>query len=316
MKKSNSALDINNNNILNKINLEKGPIGNNSNSFSIQKHKLFLGEILHLIKLAQNDFLSQILFKLKKNNNNLNKIIIAILYNLKNELISTLKNNTENKAKIQNMMNNNKSSLVKSIFDFERENRNYLINENITEKKIKKVVKTENEKRYKYDVELPHLKLLNFKIENQLKYMDIMIKLKRESLSDFKYSIIKFNEDKHHIYCSNQNDINKSYNYLHENLINIRNEFKLIVKKKENQNRIMGLVKSKIASMKEEVELIRKKSNNDYINTSEIINEDSREYYTRTNICTIENYINSKKEYEDTHNNFMKKNLIRIGGVG
>ena len=321
MKTSSSALKLsinfNNNNFFKKVNLEKESNKNDSNyiPFSIQKHKSFLKEILHLIKLSQNDFLSQISFNLKKNNNNLNKIIKDILFNLKNELISTLRENTESKAKMQNMMNNNKSSLVKSIFDFERENVNNLKKENKVENKLKKVAKIDNKKSYKYDIELPHLKLLNFKIENQLKYMDVVIKLKRESLSDFKHSLIKFEEENVHIFCSNQNDINKASNYLHDDLIKIRNEFKSIVKKKENQNRILELYKSKVIIMKEDVEIMKKKSKNDYINTSDIINEDSREYYTRTNICTIENYLNSKKEYEDINNNFIKKNLIRINKI-
>ena len=83
--------------------------------------------------------------------------------------------------------------------------------------------------------------------------------------------------------------------YLHDNLIDIRNEFKSIVKQKEIQNRELLILNSKITSLKEDVELLGKKISNDYTNTSDIINEESREYYTKANICTMENYDNEKK---------------------
>ena len=67
--------------------------------------------------------------------------------------------------------------------------------------------------------------------------------------------------------------------------------------------------------MKEDVELLGKKSSNDYVNTSDIINEESREYYTKTNICTNENYINDKNNIEDNDFIFMKKNLIRKNNI-
>ena len=208
----------------------------------------------------------------------------------------TLKDNTESKAKIQHLMNNNKSILVKSIFDFERENvNNFKVQ---SEKKIKKIKKVNNDDDYKYNIELPHLKLLNFKIENQLQYMNIMIKLKMDN-------------KKCYIFCDNQNNIQEASNYLHDNLINIRNEFKSIVKKKEIQNRNLIILHSKVITMKEEVELLGKKGSNDYINTSDIINEESREYYTKTNICTMENLQNLNNEFEENNNN-IKKNLIRI----
>ena len=151
MKKSNSALKLNfnniNDNILRKINekerekeINKINQNENDNSNILPKHKTFLSNILELIKIAQNEYLSQISFNSKTNganaNKNINKIIIKMLSNLKNDLIMILKDNTESKAKMQNTMNNNKSVLVKSIFDFERENINNLKYTN--EKKIKK----------------------------------------------------------------------------------------------------------------------------------------------------------------------------------
>lgn len=317
MKKSFSALKLNlNDNYINKIKIfpEKQKEINYGNNLSLIKHKVFLNKILELIKISQIDFLSQKSFNSKyiknHNSNSSNKAIKDILLNLKNELIITLKGNTDNKAKMQNMMNNHKTFLVKSIFDFERENVNNIKKKEEKKKKYKKFSEDEN---YKYNIELPHLKLLNFKVENQLKYMSVLIKLKMENIKDFKNESSKIDDFDFHIFCDNQNDNLVASNYLHNNLINIRDKFKLIVKNKENQNRNLIILNERVNAMKEELELLGKKSSNDYVNTSDIINEESREYYTRTNICTIENHKNSNKEL-DINNDFMKKNLIRING--
>lgn len=325
MKKSNSVLKLNlqnvNNNIIKKLNIENEKekendiIFKNENSKILPQHKTFLSNILELIKIAQNEYLSQKLFNSKtsgaNNNNtkiNLYDIIKKMLSNLKNDLIMILKDNTESKAKIQNTMNTSKSILVKSIFDFERENVNTL--RYSSEKKIKKNKNLKNDIDYKYNIELPNLKLLNFKIENQLEYIDIMIKVKNESLYNFKNERNKLDYEDFYVFCDNQNDIIEASHFLHDELINIRDKFKSIVKQKDIQNRNLTILNSKVLSMKEEVELLGKKSSNEYVNTSDIINEESREYYTKTNMCTNENYLNSN-DIEDNNYNFMKKNLIR-----
>ena len=320
MKRSNSALklDLNekNDNFFINSNLEKenDKKNENKNSISLPKHKTFLLNILELIKISQNEYLSQISFNSKKNNNgNINKIIIKMLSNLKNDLIMILKDNTESKAKIQNTMNLSKSVLVKSIFDFERENVNNL-KTNSERKKKNKNLNNDND-YYKYNIELPHLKLLNFRIENHLAYINIMIKLKNESLYNFKNEGNKFDEEDFYVFCDSQNDISDASIYIHDELINIRNRFKSIVKQKDIQNRNLTLLNAKVISMKEDVELLGKKSSNDYVNTSDIINEDSREYYTKTNICTNENYINSHNNIEDNNIIFMKKNIIRKDNI-
>ena len=185
MKKSNSVLKFHyNGNFINNKTSQKEIIKNNisNNNLSLIKHKAFLEKILQLIKISQIDFLSHISIsfnsqKIKKNSNN--KRIKDLLKHLKNNLTITLKDNSENKAKIQNIMNNNKLFLVKSIFDFENENINNLkIKRN--KGKIKEIKKINNDNNYKYNIELPHLKLLNFKIENQLQYMSVMNKLKNK----------------------------------------------------------------------------------------------------------------------------------------
>ena len=57
----------------------------------------------------------------------------------------------------------------------------------------------------------------------------------------------------------------------------VRNRFKSVVKKKDIQNRGIIFLIKKVNDLKEDIELSYKKGSNDYINTSQIINEESKE---------------------------------------
>ena len=324
MRKSNSTSNIDFNNDFQEKEQNKNVFYDNS--ISLLKHKVFLEKLLHLIKISQIDYLSQISSNSDKSNVNTNndtdtdtntnintnndnpknkiKRIKNILSNLQKDLITTLKDNTDSKAKMQNETTNIKSSLIKSIFEASGHPESSNLDTttlNDTPKSIqKKNVSNYNESYYKYNIELPHLKLLNFKIENQLKYINSLIKVKMQSIKRL------------YIFCDNQNDIMDASNHLHQNLINARNDFKSMVKKKEIQNRNLLILNSRLNSMREEVSNLGKKSSNEYINTSEVINEDSMEYYT--NVCTLENYKRNSKDFENENkiNNIGFNNKVLI----
>lgn len=300
MKKSNSLLVLNNNeNFLEKINFND----NNKKEFceyvySRLKHKIFLEKILHIIKITQIEFLSQISAH-KKNNKFSYKIIKNILQELKNELDSTFKDNIQNKTNIESTTNKNKSDLIKNIFGKVKKDNNLKIKNNKNQ-----II------NYKYSVELPNLKLLNFKIENQLTYMDIKIKLLSPNLFNnkdtFKYV---------YLFLDGKNDTTQAYNFLHDNLIYIREAFKLIVKNKELQNNRLLQMNAAVNILKEECRLIKKNFQNEYVNTSQIINEESKEYITKTGVCTNEIYNNNNNkinEYES--DNIYKNKLVRVNG--
>jgi len=297
MKKSNSLLVLNNNeNFLEKINFND----NNKKEFceyvySRLKHKIFLEKILHIIKITQIEFLSQISAH-KKNNKFSYKIIKNILQELKNELDSTFKDNIQNKTNIESTTNKNKSDLIKNIFGKVKKDNN---------------LKIKNSKNqiinYKYCVELPNLKLLNFKIENQLTYMDIKIKLLSHNLFNNK------NTSKYvYLFLDGKNDTTQAYNFLHDNLIYIREAFKLIVKNKELQNNRLLQMNAAVNILKEECHLIKKNFQNEYINTSQIINEESKEYITKTGVCTNEISNNNNKINEYESDNIYKNKLVRV----
>ena len=226
---------------------------------------------------------------------------------MQKDLITTLKDNTNSKAKMQNETTNIKSSLIKSIFEASGhpENSNLDAKNSLNEnpKNVsRRNISNYNESYYKYNIELPHLKLLNFKIVNQLNYINSLIKVKMQSIKRL------------YIFCDNQNDISDASNHLHQNLINARNDFKLMVKKKEVQNRNLLISNSQINSMRKEFATLGKKSSNEYINTSEVINEETMEYYTKTNIRTIENYKRNSKDFESENkiNNIGFNNKVLI----
>ena len=297
MKKSNSLLVLNNNeNFLEKINFND----NNKKEFceyvySRLKHKIFLEKILHIIKITQIEFLSQISAH-KKNNKFSYKIIKNILQELKNELDSTFKDNIQNKTNIESTTNKNKSDLIKNIFGKVKKDNNLKIKNNKNQ-----II------NYKYCVELPNLKLLNFKIENQLTYMDIKIKLLSPNLFNNK------NTSKYvYLFLDSKNDTTQAYNFLHDNLIYIREAFKLIVKNKELQNNRLLQMNTAVNILKEECHLIKKNFQNEYINTSQIINEESKEYITKTGVCTNEIYNNNNKINEYESDNIYKNKLVRV----
>ena len=192
--------------------------------------------------------------------------------------------------------NKNKSDLIKNIFGKVKKDNNLKIKNNKNQ-----II------NYKYCVELPNLKLLNFKIENQLTYMDIKIKLLSPNLFNnkdtFKYV---------YLFLDSKNDTTQAYNFLHDNLIYIREAFKLIVKNKELQNSRLLQMNAAVNILKEECHLIKKNFQNEYINTSQIINEESKEYITKTGVCTNEIYNNNNKINEYESDNIYKNKLVRV----
>ena len=287
MRKSNSVIDLDKiENIFSKIN----KIGDYKKdlceyTYSRLKHKIFLEKLLHIIKITQTEFLAQI--STCKNNIILSKKIIKnVLEGLKKELHITFKDNIQNKNNMENKINENKSILIKNIFGKGK----YIIN------KYKNLENNKDVNNNKLSSELTHLKLLNFKIENQLRYIDIKIKLLSSNIMIFKTSP-KFI----YLFLDGKNDTSIAYNSLHENLISIRDKFILIVKNKEIQNIKVEKLQKAINILKDECLFKKSKFHNEYVNTSEIINEESKEYITKTDFCTVENCNDNNKIYKSKY---------------
>ena len=276
MKKSFSAKQLNKSqNIFKKINIEDDYKNDFCEfTYSRLKHKIFLQKLLHIIQLTQADFLVQI-SSFKNNNKFSYKIIKDILKSFKKELGTAFKNNLQIMNIMEFKAKKNKSTLITNIFGQEK-----LIN----------LPKKENKNNQKYINELPHLKTLNFKTENQLKYVDIKIKI----LSQNKFNLK--NVPKYiYLFFDSKNDTSPAYNSLHDELISIRKKFTLIVKYKEMQNINLTKLGNLVNAFKNNNPF--KFNHNEYVNTSKIIEEDSDEYITRTGVCTIENFDDDNKKY-------------------
>jgi hypothetical protein len=267
---------------------------NNKKLLSLIKSKLLLEKLLYLIKITQIDYLSNLQNnQLKKDiNGNKPKAIKKILNNLKNDLFSLLKSNIEKEKKIQNDINNKKC----------------LLNNNIFGGSTPKANEQKEKNKNKFSKELTHLKLLNFKIENHIDYMDIMILLKLQNIKDIKSNKTELDDDYVEIFCDNKKDKNNAFELLHEDLIDIRKLFKSIVKKKYKQNKNLERLDSEIQYIKD-YKYEQSDRNNMYINTSDIINETSKEEYTQTNQFTINN-INNTVEKSNSKNFEKYRNII------
>ena len=138
--------------------------------------------------------------------------------------------------------------------------------------------------------ELSDLKLLNFKLENQIEFIDTKIKLLSNN---------KFNEKNPYMisyqFITGKNENIEAYNSLHDNLLDIRDRFKSVVKKKNFQNNVINQLNTAINILKEERKFENKKYKNEYIITSQIINEESKDYPTKTSSFANDNYCDKEK---------------------
>ena len=125
-------------------------------------HKSFLQKILNVIKNIQIELLSQVSIR-KKNNQFSNKTIINLLKDLKIELNATLKENIQNESEMEHDTKIIKKDLAKKIFG--------------KNNKVKKNGNKNPSNYQKLNSELSELKILNFKIENEIEYIDTKISI-------------------------------------------------------------------------------------------------------------------------------------------
>ena len=101
-------------------------------------------------------------------------------------------------------------------------------------------------------------------------------------------------------------------NILHDNLLRIREKFKLIVKKKDFQNKVILQLTTAVNLWKDEYKLQNKKNHNEYIITSQIIDEETREYITNATKFENEFCCNDKKFFSNDEKN-LENDLLYKG---
>ena len=329
--------------ILKKINLRKLSHNNpsfkpshyliaSSNDSQLTSQKNFLNKLLNIIKLSQIDFLSN--KSISKTDFFKNK---TLLINFKNELQNILNDNILIKSNIQNEVKLKKKLLQKQIFGENKninnkiKSCNYIINinnnnqinsryENETKSdtyrnskilKLKKKLNQEENHDFYFNsqIELQYLKLLNFKIENQINEInDILCQktyqldfIKNTGLPYLNYNVID---------CNNKTDIAKANEIHRKNLLKIR---KIFTEKVTKRNQINS-EKIKMQCQKEQIEHslfnIVIKGAKKYIDTYEIIDEESLEY-AKSCMSSLNNFY--KKRNSITKNNL--NNIINIDKI-
>ena len=210
-------------------------------------HKSFLQKILNVIKNIQIELLSQVSTR-KKNNQFSNKTIINLLKDLKIELSATLKENIKNESEIEHDTKIIKKDLAKKIFGQNEKNN-----------KVKKHENKNPSNYQKLNSELSELKILNFKIENEIEYIDTKISI----ISSTK--IINKNPSKNnYLFLEGRSIDSQPENILHNDLLKAREKFKFIVKKKDFQNKVILQLTTAVNLWKDELKLQNKKKQSIY----------------------------------------------------
>ena len=286
-------------NVLEKINKTinyRKDYSHNKLALSRLKQKIFFETILQMIKTTQIELLMRISNKKNKKTSTYN-IIKMVLQGLKNKLNSTYDYHQKSKDDIENEIDKNKLFLRNDIFG-KRKHR-------YSKKKIATRNKQINKKLVE---ELYKMKNLNFKMKNELECLDIKLKLNSQIITSQKNKNKLF-----YVNLEDKDELSQIYNLLHDDLIFTRERFKLTVKNKENQNAEMIQLRNELNAWKEECILKNNIIHNEYITTSKVINEDSKENYTKTCQQTNGKLNNNKNcKYPDSNEALFYNNKLEL----
>ena len=226
-------------------------------------HKSSLEATLNLIKNFQLDYLSK---KTKKDKiKTTKKMLISFRNNInfmleeKNKKLNYIKNKNEiSKKKIQNLL-------------FPSSNL-----ENLD--KIKYNIYLERKRIYSLISEKNQLELLNFQIENEIEKTQFLIEQKTNIISYIK-SIPFFFENNKEIFCKNDYEtIEKITGFLNEIIRKVRKEFIEVVKEKMKLELEINGISLQINCIKDDIEDYKLKGCKKFIESEDIIQEDSKKY--------------------------------------
>ena len=259
-------------------------------------HKSFLEILLGLIKKTQVDYLTNIKMKesIDDTKNNISKIK-TILKELK-ESLTEIKKEKEKKIDLyQNQKIQKEKNLKKTIFNTVYSKRS-VSNFNYINTNFETLI-TENNENY-FNEETPELKLLNFKVENEIIKVDNLIKRNSFRIQYYKTPHL-ITEHRTEILCDDKR-INESMEaLLHYQLMQQRKRFIEVVNLKNLQEIRINSMQSQTINYRNAIKEIHKSYK--YVNTQEIITEENKSYLETVN--NIE-----KKEEEKTNNPEIENN--------
>ena len=226
-------------------------------------HKTSLETLLNMIKNSQIEYLSKKEIKSKNKNKTTKNMLISLKESLnlmlqeKNKKFNYMRNKNETcKKKIQNTLYPSSQELK--------------INEN----KIKK----DNKNIHSYILEKNQLVLLNFQMENEIEKTNFLIEQKTQ-INSYIRSIPFFFETNKEIFCNNKyEDLNAISKLLKEIIREVRKDFIEVVKEKMEKELEINGITIQINYIKDNIEDFRLNGCKKYIETEDIIQEESKEY--------------------------------------
>ena len=241
--------------------------------------KSFLEIILGLIKKAQVEYLSNDYSKSSNTNNNNNKI--SLIKNILVDLIQSLKEIKVEKDKkidlFQKQKEQREKDLKKLIFSTVLSKRS-VSNSNYINTNYETLITENNENDY--NKETPQLKLLNFKVENEI--------IKVENLAKRQLFIIQYYKTPHLIHehrteiiCDDKKSTESMNILLHQKLISQREKFIETVNMKSLQDMRISSIQSQTMGYKNALKDISKSYK--YVSTQEIITEENKSYMDTIN---------------------------------
>ena len=255
-------------------------------------HKISIEVLLDKIKYCQFQILSH---PLKSKNEYYKKILIELKENLESIL---------NEEKLKAELLNKKISEIKRPL----QNELYIENKNGQEK----TAYNKNIQSLKSEVKL--LKMLNFKVENYIKYINNMILIKKDENNYLNLCMeYPFVEEKI-IMCIQQKYLTLINRILQHQMSNSLEKFKLIVSLKQYQNNEIEDINKNITKIRNLISIKK----NGYIDKNKIIQEESKEF--SNNISIVYNFNNTfglnKEKRQDEENEKKYYNTIKINDEG
>lgn len=261
-----------------------------------------------------------------------NDIKEPILINRKTSLETLL--NILKKFQISYFSNSNKLSQKQILLSL-KDNLNLMLKEKnktlsymktqkeIKKKKMQKILypSLNETKQKQYDLisdntkvssflnEKNQLEILNFQIQNEIEKTEFLIGQKKEIISYIKSIPFYFEENKE-IFCNNNYENYKNISLFFMDIIrNIRNKFINIVKEKMKKDIKIKSISDQINYIKENIDEYDENGYKKYIDTDEIIQEESKEY-SKSNNQSKRNSISSM------HNKNLLKRFSNASSFG
>ena len=273
--------------------LEKKTVSPDKEKQILFNHKSSLEALLYIIKNCQLQYLLQF-----NNINNKNQkiktkqILISLKHHLnlilkeKNKKISYIKKqNEKSKKKLQNLLFPSSKDLKKIEYNIKFKYNKY------TNNKVKYIIFEKNQ-----------LKLLNFQIKKEIEKTTFLIEQKNQ-INSFLKSYPYLSKTIQNIYCDNKyENISKVSDILKDVIMNVRKDFINTVKEKMAKESEIDEISVKIENFRDFMENNKLNGYKKYIETKDIIKEDSKECSETTIIA------NHSKRNSLFSNNNNKKN--------